>query len=371
VDDGDVRDDRSTTPGSPPAAEPAEPQAQRSEVGLATITLRQIRVSRADVPDKPQDKLHDRSSSTDANPMNRLVPYLDLYARLSDEELARLAGVPASVASNLRRQVVQVDRALARFTDLLPRLTDAELVRLTGATPKTIRFWRLCQPRLPMTGPEGQGSSVAQAAETLGRVQSSAELPRRSGSSPSTGTYQAALGESPPLDSGAPLGHAATERYAGRPPSDPPSGTYRMTAAEREAYRPSTTERDGSSAYRLPTAEREAYRRAADGGSFGGAPASRTPSGSLAPVDLSRPRTGRTEELPAAERSSAPGPSPAARPPDVVQKQQAVAQQMAFSGAPFPGYDSESSGPVDAEDGIFIGLELPDPRSVTPHGRRE
>jgi hypothetical protein len=437
-----VHDDRSTTPGSPPAAEPSEPQAQRSEVGLATITLRQIRVSRADVQDK-QDKLQDRSSSTDANPMNRLVPYLDLYARLSDDELARLAGVPSSVASNLRRQVVQVDRALARFTDLLPRLTDAELVRLTGATPKTIRFWRLCQPRFPMTGADAQGFSVAQAADTLGRVQSSAELPRRSPSSTSTGTYQAALGEDPPLDSGAPIGHGASERYAGRGPSDPPTGTfrmttaerdaarasmlseppsgtlrmtnaerdaaralmnepttgtYRMTNAEREAYRPSTVEREGgssayrmptaerdgssahrmptaereggSSAYRMPTAERDAGRRAADGSLLGGNPATRTPSQPLAPVDLSRPRTGRTEEVPNAERTPAPA---TARPPAVVQKQQAVSQQMTFSGDPFPGYDAHGSGPEGGgeEDGIFIGLELPDPRTLAQPGRRE
>jgi hypothetical protein len=59
------------------------------------------------------------------------------------------------------------------------------------------------------------------------------------------------------------------------------------------------------------------------------------------------------------------------RPPELVQKQQAVAQQMAFSGAPFPGYDSETSGPPSDEDGIFIGLELPDPRTLTNPGRRD
>ena len=35
--------------------------------------------------------------------MNRLVPYLDLYGRLSDEELGRLAlGIAAPVVANLR-----------------------------------------------------------------------------------------------------------------------------------------------------------------------------------------------------------------------------------------------------------------------------
>lgn len=79
--------------------------------------------------------------------MNRLVPYLDLFSRLSDEELARLARTPLSAPETLRLQVDEVNRALDRYTDLLPRLSDDELARLTGATVKTIRFWRLSQPR--------------------------------------------------------------------------------------------------------------------------------------------------------------------------------------------------------------------------------
>src|SRR5688572_12360750 len=105
---------------------------------LGTIPLKQVRVTRTDVDD-PQARA--------ANPMNRLVPYLDLFSRLTDAELARLAVVAPEVVAQLRGQVQQVDRGLKRYIDLLPRLTDDELVRLTGATNKTIRFWRLCQPR--------------------------------------------------------------------------------------------------------------------------------------------------------------------------------------------------------------------------------
>jgi hypothetical protein len=428
-------------PGSPPEDEPPEPQAQRSEVGLATIALRQIRVNRADVQEKP--------TSADANPMNLLVPYLDLYGRLTDEELARLADVPASVVSNLRRQVVQVDRALARFTDLLPRLNDAELVRLTGATAKTIRFWRLCQPRFPMAGTDAQGWSVAQAADALGRLQSSVELSVRR---PPTGPHQAAaMSDEPPLESGMPLeprhpsgevprygragetanlprhpsgefprvGASASrmptaEREGGSPAYRMPtaereggSPAYRMPTAEREggssAHRTSTAERDtgswslrtppaeregGSSAhrmataerdtasapYRMSTAEREGGRRTFEPPPMPTSSASRTPGmPSSFPVDLSRPRTGRTEEMPAVAGSPPPVPPIKAQPPpEVVQKQQAVAQQMGFSGAPFPGYDSEASGRMSGEDdGIFIGLELPDPRTLPQHGRRE
>lgn len=83
------------------------------------------------------------------NPMNRLVPYLDLFGRLNNEELSRLSRVPTSTVEQLRGQVVEVQRALHRYGDLLARLSDDELARLTGASPKTIRFWRLSSPKPP------------------------------------------------------------------------------------------------------------------------------------------------------------------------------------------------------------------------------
>jgi hypothetical protein len=103
-------------------------------ISIGRIPLKQVRVK--------------KTATTHANPMNRLVPYLDLFCRLEDDELARLGGCDEDVAATLRKQVVAIDRALSRYVDLLPRLSDDELVRLTGATPKTIRFWRLCQPRV-------------------------------------------------------------------------------------------------------------------------------------------------------------------------------------------------------------------------------
>ena len=79
--------------------------------------------------------------------MNNLVPYLDLFDRLDDTEMARLGGVELDVVVSLRSQVDAVSEGLAAYADLLPRLGDSELVRLTGASDRTIRFWRLCQPR--------------------------------------------------------------------------------------------------------------------------------------------------------------------------------------------------------------------------------
>lgn len=110
---------------------------------LGRIALKQVRVSRAEVEARTRESSGQKAS----NPMNRLVPYLDLFCRLGDEELARLSGAPLSTVEGLRVQIDEVNRALGRFADLLTRLSDEELSRLSGATVKTIRFWRLSQPR--------------------------------------------------------------------------------------------------------------------------------------------------------------------------------------------------------------------------------
>lgn len=115
---------------------------------IGRIALKQVRVSRAEAEARMRETEGTKKPGTNSNsPLNRLVPYLDLFCRLNDEELSRLARTPTSAVETLRQQVDEVNRALARYVDLLPRLGDDELVRLTGATPKTIRFWRLCQPR--------------------------------------------------------------------------------------------------------------------------------------------------------------------------------------------------------------------------------
>jgi hypothetical protein len=145
-----------------------EPNAGAADGTLGRIALKQVRMSRAEAearsreassPAQTQVQSQAQSqaqsptpaqtpaSRKSANPMNRLVPYLDLFCRLSDEELSRLARAPISAVENLRQQVHEVNRALGRYIDLLPRLSDDELARLTGATTKTIRFWRLSQPR--------------------------------------------------------------------------------------------------------------------------------------------------------------------------------------------------------------------------------
>ncbi|MCH9687281.1 MAG: hypothetical protein K0V04_37955 [Deltaproteobacteria bacterium] len=297
--------------------------------------------------------------------MNRLVPYLDLFGRLSDDELARLASVPADVAANLRQQVVQVDRALTRFTDLLPRLSDAELVRLTSATPKTIRFWRLCQPRFPMgAGPGESAWTVARAAESLRQTASSAVV----GVPAPVAAVAAAPARAEPL---------APELAARRNDRHPSGETPRIGAP---AYRMPASERDSGS-FRHRGSHPERTTPAAAVATFSPPPERaaaslrRGSSTELPAVTDSSPTSYRhhsSKEIPAAENEatmSADAEStlvPHTGEPH--EKQRAASEQMGFDGAPFPGYDDSTPMPPGDEDGIFIGLELPDPRNLPQHG---
>ncbi len=129
----------------------------KDRISIGRIPLKQVRVSR-----------NDREKEPPPNPMNNLVPYLDLFCRLEDAELARLGGVESDVVASLREQVDTINDGLAAYADLLPRLGDSELVRLTGASDRTIRFWRLCQPRhaaVPSPAAEPPAAKPAEAAE--------------------------------------------------------------------------------------------------------------------------------------------------------------------------------------------------------------
>lgn len=163
---------------------------------LGRIALKQVRVSRAEVEARNREAAAASSarSAKAANPRNRLVPYLDLFGRLSDDELSRLARVPSAAVEGLRQQIEEVNRALGRFADLLPRLTDDELARLTGASPKTIRFWRLSQPRHLQGDPRRTNPDLTPAPQPLPRRESSAN--------PSASINPASVSESSASESG-------------------------------------------------------------------------------------------------------------------------------------------------------------------------
>jgi hypothetical protein len=123
---------------TPSAAQ--KPNDDAGDKKLGRVAIKRVKVKRSDVE-------RQRAARAAQSPMNMLVPYLDLFGRLHDEELARLAGVAQEVVTELRKQVLAVKRGLAPYIDLLPRLSDDELARLTGASAKTVRFWRLCRPK--------------------------------------------------------------------------------------------------------------------------------------------------------------------------------------------------------------------------------
>lgn len=178
---------------------------------LGRIALKQVRVSRAEAEARTRETgAAPRKGAT--NPMNRLVPYLDLFWRLSDEELSRLARTPTSAVESLRQQVEEVNRALGRYVDLLPRLSDDELARLTGATAKTIRFWRLSQPR------HLQGDSRRSNPDLTPTPQS---MPREPSSAQSSGSMRRSDEDPSEISSSQPYRSSEHSEQAG--PSD--SGT--------------------------------------------------------------------------------------------------------------------------------------------------
>ncbi len=160
--------------------------------------------------------------------MNRLVPYLDLFGRLDDAELARLAGVELDVCATLRKQVVAINDGLIRYVDLLPRLSDRELVRLTGASDKTIRFWRLCQPR---TAPERKAPTNSRTNDSA----ASRSTGPHSAVNPPTGPYSTVASATGAHPSGPGQAAESSGRYATLDPSESHPGSPQPVAASASA----------------------------------------------------------------------------------------------------------------------------------------
>lgn len=114
-------------------------------------TLGKIQLAKQAV-DSTEYVAHKRAALRRGDPrevarLNKLVPYLDLFERLSDRELARLADVPELTATQMREQIVSVRRKLGSFEPLLERLDDVQLARVADTSPKMFQYLRLCQPR--------------------------------------------------------------------------------------------------------------------------------------------------------------------------------------------------------------------------------
>jgi hypothetical protein len=144
--------------------------SENSNVGqLGRIALKRVAVPRGRVRGGPAaDESSTSGARPSTNPANRLVPYLDLFGRLEDAELARLGAVDVSLVLEMRAQVDQIAAGLLPYLDLVDRLSEEELVRLTQASPRTVRFWLLCQPKDRPAPPAAAGSRSDPSPEDSG-----------------------------------------------------------------------------------------------------------------------------------------------------------------------------------------------------------
>jgi hypothetical protein len=95
-----------------------------------------------------------------------LVPYLDLFSRLGDDELGRLAAVDVEQVVTMRAQVDEIAKMMSKYEDLVDRLSEEEFVRLSQSTPKIVRFWLLSRPRRESASTSGVFSQVQAANES-------------------------------------------------------------------------------------------------------------------------------------------------------------------------------------------------------------
>ncbi len=247
------------------------------------------------------------------NPMNRLVPYLDLFARLEDDELARLASVEVEMVATLRRQVNEIGEGLAHYLDLLPRLGDDELVRLSGASIKTIRFWRLCQPR-----------TTPKPTSTTSEISSVTPMPRP----------MPRQSSGPKAQSGTPRPAAASESGTRRRTTGVPTQPAPMPeqpVADWSSEAPSTNARTT-----ITPGPHPLPRGAWDTTS----PTSGTAT-MITPVGQTPDVAWQAEPPPSLTSTQAGVRAPERTLPslDPAESQHSAAQLMNFDGEPFPGYE--------------------------------
>ena len=120
--------------------------ASKRPATLGKISLQPKRVSEQEYEAHQVEALR-RKDPKEVRRLNLLVPYLDLFHRLNDEELARLAGVPTPTVRSMRAQVNSVGHRLKDYVALLDRLDDQQLARVADTSPKMFQYLRLCQPR--------------------------------------------------------------------------------------------------------------------------------------------------------------------------------------------------------------------------------
>ena len=85
-----------------------------------------------------------------------LAPFLDLFVRMTDAQLAKLTDVPTSTVAAQRKTVDRIMGQLEPFEDLLPRLEDDALARLIAQDLEDAG-WVSARPRSPAGSPPPPG----------------------------------------------------------------------------------------------------------------------------------------------------------------------------------------------------------------------
>ena len=78
-------------------------------------------------------------------PRDRVTPFFDLFDRLGDEEIARLASVQAALVNEVRTVVEAIYDPLREYEKLLTQLDDRQIAKLFGMPESAARIWRLAR----------------------------------------------------------------------------------------------------------------------------------------------------------------------------------------------------------------------------------
>ena len=80
---------------------------------------------------------------------DRVTPYFDLFDRLDDKEIARLANVSPELVSEIRDLVEAIYDPLREFENMLKQLDNRQVAKLFGMPESAAQIWRLA--RAPST----------------------------------------------------------------------------------------------------------------------------------------------------------------------------------------------------------------------------
>jgi hypothetical protein len=95
-----------------------------------------------------------------AKTRDKLIPYFDLFDRLDDSEISRIAQVDKQVVSEVRTVVESIYDPLRKYENLLETLDDAQLCKLFGFPKSAAAIWRHCRAPGTLAPDQRQASGL-------------------------------------------------------------------------------------------------------------------------------------------------------------------------------------------------------------------